>query len=156
MRQFTNPSRGLAVGLMLFSLALLNAGCNKETDVGGPGAAGTGGGVADYEGASADSFQLTMPDGEVALKAGETKTWTIGIERGENFNQKVDVTVMAPKEGITVEPSQGSFEGDMSEMEVKITAQAGAPAEKTSISVIGRPESGQSVDAAITVTVSED
>lgn len=131
-------------------------GCEKETDVGGPGAARTGGGVSERDNANTeDTFVLTCPSGEVDITQGETQTIEIGIERGDDFKQNVKVSLMAPIEGMSLEPADATFSGDNYEMEVKLVAAADAPLGVTSVTLIGKPDSGESVNAGIKVKINE-
>lgn len=155
MKILTTNCAYAAVLFALATMALSSTGCYKETDVGGPGAAGNDGGVADRDGAAANTFQLVMPSGEMDVAQGETKSMQIGIERGSDFDQSVSVKLMAPIEGLKVSPESATFSGDKSEIEFSLIAAADAPTGVTNVTVIGDPDSGQSVNGGIKVSINE-
>lgn len=143
------------LSLAICAMALLSFGCTKETNVGGPGAAPGGSGVADREDAGANTFQLVMPSGEIDITQGETRKLEIGIDRGSKFNQTVSVKLMAPMEGLSLNPQTASFSGDKTEIEFDLIAAADAPVGVTNITLIGSPDSGENVNGGMQVRINE-
>ena len=97
-----------------------------------------------------------MPSGEVGVTQNATQTVKIGIERGGEFDQTVEVKLMAPIEGLSLKPESATLSGDIEEVEIELVASADAPVGKTSVTLIGNPESGESVNGSMTVQINAD
>lgn len=147
----------LCIAVMTLGI-LIFAGCDVETEPGGPGTQGrspTTPGDDDMVTNADNTFRLTVPSGEVEVDAGGSQAIKVGIERGSEFKQTVKVTVMAPADKITVSPKEITFRGDQVEAELTLTAVAAAIPGETNITLIGKPETGRQVEQGITVHVHE-
>ncbi len=142
----------------VLSVALLGfmAGCEKESDVGGPGGAATGSGASDATSSNADNtFVLTVPSGQVDLYQGDSKAVTIGIERGSAFSQAVDVSIMATAQAFTAEPSNITLAAGQTEVEIMLKAAMDAPVGVTNVTIVGKPQTGESVNTSIEVEINK-
>jgi hypothetical protein len=105
---------------LLAAAVVALAGCNNHSTPGGPGASNPSDkpvvGVAD------DSFVLNTPPLATKLKQGESKTASIGIKRGKNFDQDVALKFDNLPKGVTIDPAAPVIKhGDT---EAKITVHA--------------------------------
>ncbi len=138
-----------AVFLFGIGAALILAfGCESSTELGGPGATGTG------EARSENTFALTMPVGEIEIMQGETKKVTIGIDRGSEYTQPVEVNLTSP-DALKVEPSMLTLAAADKSADVSVSAMSDAPVGLVTITLVGSPPSGRSVDGAIQVRIKE-
>jgi hypothetical protein len=128
----------------------LLTGCSEETTPGGPGAATT---TSEGEPANEDAtFKLELPTGATNIEAGMTQTVSIGIDRGETFNQDVTVTFMPPQ-GVTVEPAEATIGADAEEVEVTIRVDATAQPGEQIINVSGSGGSGPPATGELKIEV---
>src|SRR6478735_7388523 len=97
-----------AVHTALATLAMASIlGCGETTKPGGPGAnkpkdsksVGERVGVSTPE----NAFELKLP-GSTNLKQGETKSVSVSISRGKNFDQDVKLGFSGVPEGVKVTP----------------------------------------------------
>ena len=138
-----------AVFLFGISAALILAlGCESTTELGGPGATDTG------EARTENTFVLTMPVGEVSIMQGETKKVSIGIDRGSEYTQPVEVNLTAP-DTLTVEPTTLTLAAGDTSVDISVTAKPEAELGLATITLVGRPPTGRSVDGAIAVRITE-
>ncbi len=139
------------------SLAFVfTTGCEKESDVGGPGGAAAGSGYSNRDSANDDNtFVLTVPSGQVDIYRGESKAVTIGIERGAAFTQAVEVSITAAAQGFSAEPAKTSLAAGQTEVEIILKAAADAPLGVTNVTVVGKPQTGESVNTNIEVEINE-
>jgi hypothetical protein len=126
-------------------LAFVASGCQKTTEPGGPGA--QGGTTVD----AAKAFELKVPDG-TNVKQGEQVETTTTLSPGSEFNQEVVVTFTAPA-GVTIEPAELKLTKDNAEAKIMIKADATAAEGDHTITVHGKPATGETVDDTFKVTV---
>jgi hypothetical protein len=143
--------KALCTGLVIVSLVGL-VGCtgsstgSSEKHVGGPGASTNPSQKEPLFGAGENEFKLKTPTLAVRLKQGESKQFTIGIDRGKNFDEDVKLTFEGspdiPK-GLTFAPAAPTIKhGDKDET---ITAKAAddAAVGEFKIRVTGHPTKGK-------------
>jgi hypothetical protein len=140
--------------MSLFACAALG-GCNNETDLGGPGAVDPVPGPIEAEPAESRTFQLALPSGEVDLSRGEEQQLTVSVDRGDDFHQAVAIEFMATAQGVTVTPAQATVAAEEEKLQVVVAAGPDAPVGETSITVLGKPESGEAVSGAIKLQIDE-
>ena len=139
------------VFLMGFCVAcMLALGCEYSTEVGGPGA------TVDGKTATDNTFTLTLPAGEVDVEQGESKSITIGIDRGATFTQSVDVSLTTGSDAIVVEPNTLKFVGNADNMDVTVRVKPDATVGVATITLVGQPATGKSVDGMIQVRVNKN
>ncbi|QDU92738.1 COG1470 family protein [Lignipirellula cremea] len=137
------------------SLTLI--GCSEPTEKGGPGATTNAAATKDADGHDHDeaTFTLTPPD-SVDVEAGKDTEVAISVDRGDEFKQKVTITFEAP-EGVTLDPTSivADKVGEDQEVKVIVRADAAMAEGKSVLKVMGKPETGDSVDKNVTVNVSK-
>ncbi|HXG11516.1 MAG TPA: hypothetical protein VNK04_17305 [Gemmataceae bacterium] len=133
--------------LALAVVALIGAvGCDGKSTPGGPGATNprSGPGLTTPE----NTFKLDVPNTETTLKQGEAKMITIGLERGKNFDQDVNLDFSGAPKGVTVTPDKGMIKAGEKEITVKIEADKEAALGHHTITVTGTPAKGGSKASA--------
>jgi hypothetical protein len=144
--------RALA-GLLVVALVTL-VGCNKGKDsAGGPGATNTTAKPPLY-GQADNTFNLTAAS--ASLKQGETKTVSIGISRGKNFQEDVTVKFTDVPQGVTLDPVTLTIKHGETEAQVTLKAAAEAALGDFTIKVIGHPTKGADATHELKINVAED
>ena len=138
-------TRALGTIVVLLAMPWL-VGCPEETELVGHGV------VPGEENVTKKTFNLSLPD--VSINQGESQEAAISMDPGEEFDQTVTVT-LTPPSGVTVDPTEFELDKDLLEKTFVIQADAAAPAGEHTIQVAGKPETGDSVDGEITLTVEE-
>jgi hypothetical protein len=131
------------------------AGCEyNNSHPGGPGAAqGTESshGFAQKD----DTFSLSVPTLSTHIKQGETKTISLAIKRGKEFDQDVKLAFSGLPKGLTVEPASHSIKATSDDVKVTLTAAEDAALGDFSIKVTGAPARGAVADSELKVTVTK-
>ena len=91
------------------------------------------------------TFSLSLPSLSTRLKQGETKTITIGISRGKNFDQDVSLQLNDLPQGVAIEPGNLAISHAEKDVSVRVSASPDAALGDFSVRVVGHP--GQGVDA---------
>jgi hypothetical protein len=117
------------------------AGCGSGS-AGGPGASNKNNDNSPRVGTAEQTFTLSVPTLQNRMRQGETNQYTIGINRGKNFDQDVSIKLEGLPKGVTMEPSAPMIKH--SEKEVKITFKAANDAAlgESTIKVTGHPSTG--------------
>jgi uncharacterized membrane protein len=125
----------LLVGASL-SAALI--GCNGHSTVGGPGATGanTKPGIV---GTADNTFQLKTPTGTTDIKQGETKTVTVSISRGKNFDQDVRLEITGMPQGMKVTPASAELKASQDKVDLTIEAARDAALGEHMLTITGTP-----------------
>jgi uncharacterized membrane protein len=166
-------------GVLAMAAAL--AGCNQESNPGGPGVSSaprttttststtvksdtngtTREDVATTREANkpvvndkANTFTLHAPRMATTLDAGKKREMDISISRGSKFTQSVKLEFKPPA-GVTVTPAMATIPSGQDKVTVTVEATKGAPAGKLQVQVMAIPESGQSVSLEIPVEVKQ-
>ena len=140
--------------------AALLAGCEKKGTSGGPGVttttatttttlATTTTTVAN----SGETFKVTVPSGTTSVKQGDSKTVTIGVSRGRDFDQAVALKLSGMPAGVTIDPATPTIKSGDKEVSVAIVAAADAKPGEATINVTGHPMSGEDSTAEFTIKV---
>jgi uncharacterized membrane protein len=146
---------------MRFHLSLLSTvglivlvGCN-ESPPGGPGAAQNTS-RASRVGLTtpAETFRLEAPTLATSIKQGESKTVTIKVTRGKNFEQDLNLDFSEAPHGVKVTPKSHTLKASDSEDEVTIEAAKDAALGKHTITITGKPAtSGASTSVTLDIEV---
>jgi hypothetical protein len=140
--------------LMAAALLLGNVGCNAGSTPGGPGATRSTSRPALTT--ADDSFDLRPPTTETDLKQGETKTVTLGIDRGKNFDQDVKLDFTGEPMGVEVSAADSVLKAGAKDVQVTIKAAKDAALGKHTIVVNGIPaKSGKTASAEFTIQIHE-
>ncbi len=119
---------------MLVSLGLF-AGCGQNSEPGGPGVTSK----KPIVGQNDSTFVLSGPALETSLKQGESKTVTIGISRGTNFDQDVQITFDTPPNGVSIQPQSPMLRASDHDVKVTIEANRDAALGHHTVNVWGTP-----------------
>jgi uncharacterized membrane protein len=137
---------------------LLMAGCDNSNNYnnhpGGPGAPRTSE-APRVLGQNENSISLSVPSLSTKIKQGETKTISIAIKRGKNFDQDVKLGFSGAPKGLTVEPSAHSIRSADNEVNVTMRAADDAPLGDFTIKVTGTPAQGPAAEADLKVTIAK-
>ncbi|MBW3599638.1 MAG: hypothetical protein KY475_20495 [Planctomycetes bacterium] len=138
-----------AVGLVAL---FLMTGCTEETPPGGPGALTT---TPEGEPAEPEAtFTLAVPTGARNIEQGESETLTIGVDRGEEFQDEVAVTFQPP-EGITIDPEQATIVAGEDEVDITVTVDPTVQPGELWIEVTGEAPAGPPTTGKIAIEVTE-
>jgi hypothetical protein len=100
-----------------------------------------------------EGFKVAVPTFATELKQGETKNFTILLERGTYFKQDVKLQIKATK-GISVEPTSVIIKAsEIPDAQIRIAAAKNAAIGEYSVSVRGIPKTGESTSTTFTVKV---
>jgi uncharacterized membrane protein len=119
---------------------------------GGPGApkdAGRDAGVVQDRG----SFSLDVPMTETDIAPGETDVVTIGVDRGTGIDGAIQLSFTNVPQGVTISPA--TIPAGENEVEVTITAAAGAAAGEHTVTVEGRGPAGPPATNTFKIDVSQ-
>jgi len=147
-------NRVLGGGAVTFAL-LLAAGCEKKGTTGGPGVTGTAAGNATTTTVveSHQTFNVTVPSTSTTINQGESKTVSIGVSRGRDFDQTVALKFDGLPAGVTVDPPNAAIKSGDKETKVGVAAAADAAPGEYVIKVVGQPATGESSSADLKITI---
>jgi hypothetical protein len=118
------------------------SGCNR----GSPGGSTSGGDHKPMFGEADGSFRITVPTLATSLKQGEAKVVALGIKRGKNFEDDVQIKFENLPNGVTIDPP--TTEIKRGDNEAKVTVKASdkedskAAVGDFTVKVIGHPAKG--------------
>jgi len=138
----------LAIGLA----ALI--GCDTKSTPGGPGATDAGG-KKPIVGQADDTFTLSPPSLSTSVKQGETKSVTIEIKRGKNFDEDVALKFDRAPKGVTIEPASSHIKHGDQDAKVNIKAADDAAVGDFTVKVTGHPAKGADAMSEFKITVNK-
>lgn len=141
--------RSMTVALAMLGLCFV--GCEKESDMGGPGASTPNNSTTQDADREDNTFTIKVPNG-VTIIQGANKEAVVSIDRGEVFKQAVAVEFTAPA-GVTVTPASETITADKDELTVLISVEDNATIGETNIQVTGTPETGKAVSVQLPVKI---
>jgi len=147
------------LGGSALTLALLVAiGCDKKGTTGGPGVSGTnnsgtGNATTTTVSESRQTFNVTVPSTATTIKQGESKTVTIGVSRGRDFDQAVALKFNDLPAGVTVDPPNAAIKSGDKETSLGIAAAATAAPGDYVIKVVAQPATGDASTADLKIKV---
>ncbi len=100
-----------------------------------------------------DTFNLSVPTLSTKIKQGETKTVTIGISRGKNFDEDVSLKFADAPKGLTVEPASPVIKHGDKEVKLTIKAAEDAALGDFTIQVTGHPRKGGDATNELKITL---
>jgi uncharacterized membrane protein len=134
---------GTVMGCLSLALILAALGCEAKSPPGGPGATSRGADTSHSSipmvGQPDNTFKLDVPALATSLKQGETKTITLSISRGKNFDQDVKLEFSDAPQGVKVTPTENSIKHGDKEVQVKLEAAKDAALGEHTITVTGLP-----------------
>jgi uncharacterized membrane protein len=134
---------------LLGAALLAGLGCHPGT-TGGPG---TPGGRSPIVGMAENTFKLDTPTLSTKVKQGETKTVTIGIDRGKNFDQDVTLKFEDLPTGVTIDPPSAMLKHGEKEAKVEVRVADDAAIGDFKIKVDGKPANGDTAGNTFKLTV---
>jgi uncharacterized membrane protein len=126
------------LGLLTAGVFVL-VGCEEgKSPPGGPGATGQRSTGVRF-GEADNTFRLDVPNLETGIKQGESKTVSIGINRGKNFDQDVRLSFGDAPKGVKVTPASSMLKHGDKEVQVTLEAANDAALGEHMITVTGTP-----------------
>jgi len=120
-------------------------GCSQGTP-GGPGVAQTTPPPSQNQttnkpviGESKETFSLRTPVLSTSVKQGETKSASIAISRGTNFDDDVQLSFSGLPTGVTLDPSTTTIKHDEKEAKINVVAADDAAIGDFKVTVTGHP-----------------
>jgi uncharacterized membrane protein len=86
-----------------------------------------------------NTFRVTVPATETDIKQGESKTVTVGITRGANFDQDVNLEIGNAPQGVTFKFDNDSIPASAKETHLTVTASPSAALGEHTIVVKATP-----------------
>lgn len=153
---------------LLVSLALVAAGCTEGTP-GGPGVnprpttntsptttpSTTVTANRPVIGEAENTFSLNLPVLSTSLKQGETKSVTISLSRGKNFDEDVALQMTGMPQGITIEPAAPMIKHGEQDATIKVHAADDAALGDFTVKVLGHPTQGADATSELKLSVAE-
>jgi len=137
----TNLKMGLVASVLICA-----CGCSQGIP-GGPGVQTPSGAQSQTTnkpiiGEAKETFSLRVPVLSTSLKQGETKSASISIQRGSNFDDDVQLSFTQIPTGLTLEPMNPMLKHDDKEVKINFTAGADASLGDFTVKVSGHPSKG--------------
>ena len=89
-----------------------------------------------------DSFSLRLPVLSTSLKQGESKSVTVSIQRGTDFDQDVTLNFSNMPSGVTLSPASPTITKDEKETKISVTAADDAAIGDFTVNVSGHSIKG--------------
>jgi hypothetical protein len=103
-----------------------------------------------------NTFRIEVPRLETDIKQGESKTVTVGIDRGKNFDQDVRLEVSGAPKGVTVTPASPMIKAADKNVQLTIQAAKDAALGEHEITVTATPaKQGAKTSAKFQIQVKE-
>jgi uncharacterized membrane protein len=102
-----------------------------------------------------ETFQLSAPTLSTHVTQGETKTATISIKRGKNFDQDVTLKFGDLPKGVTITPTRTILKHGDSEVQTSVSAASDAAIGDFTIAITGSPGKGADSATSIKITVAK-
>ena len=128
-------------------------GCNQETP-GGPGAA-TQTENKPMLGQADGTFVLSVPLISTSLKQGETKSASVTIKRGKNFDEDVTLKFSNIPKGVSLDPESQVIKHGATEAKFKIVAANSAALGDFDLVMSGHPSKGADSTSAFKITINK-
>jgi hypothetical protein len=123
--------------LALLATGVLAAvGCENKSPPGGPGAARPDSGSS-HVGTPDNTFRITVAN--TTLKQGESKTVTVSIKRGTNFDQDVKLEVENAPQGVTFKFDDATLHASATETHLTIDASKDAALGEHKVMIAATP-----------------
>lgn len=101
------------------------------------------------------TFTVDVPDLPTFLNQGETKTVTISLDRGSNFDQDVTLELSGLPQGVTADPQRTMIKHGESEASIKLQAADDAALGDFTINVTGHPATGADAKSEFKLKITE-
>jgi hypothetical protein len=141
----------ILVTILLLAAPLVLVGCDRGIP-GGPGASNPANGKP-VVGQADETFTLSVPTMSTSIKQGETKTVTIAIKRGRNFDEDVALKFTDIPKGLTLDPVAPTIKHGDTEAKINLKAANDAALGDFTIQVSGHPTKGPDASNNFRVTI---
>jgi hypothetical protein len=101
------------------------------------------------------TFTIGVPQLSTSIKQGETKTISISIKRGKNFDQDVKLAFGDLPKGVTIEPSMETIKASETEKNISIKATDDAAVGEFTVKVTGTPTTGANAESDLKLNVNK-
>lgn len=152
------------LSLVFASLVVAAVGCTQGNP-GGPGAvretktSPTTGAPTTVNkpitGEADKTFTLSVPTLSTSIEQGETKDVTIGVRRGRNFEEDVNIQLSGLPSGVTTEPANILILKSEQDATIRVHADAAAALGDFTVKVIGHPTQGLDANNEFKLTIKE-
>ena len=124
---------------LLATGVLAAVGCENKSPPGGPGVGRPDSGSS-HVGTPENTFRVTAPN--ATLKQGESKTISISIKRGTNFDQDVKLEVENAPQGVTFKFDDANLLASATETHLTIDASKDAALGEHKVMIMATPARG--------------
>jgi hypothetical protein len=129
--------------------SMILIGCETKSPPGGPGADNSS-----RVGTPDNAFTISVDS--ISVKQGESKTVTVSINRGKNFNQDVKLDVSPAPSGVTIKFDNTTIHASAEEVHMTVAASKDAALGEHTIKITATPEqSGAATAADVKVEVNK-
>jgi hypothetical protein len=143
----------LCAGFLIVAMVAFTS-CSMGTR-GGPGATDPNANKVLYGNAN-DTFNLSVPHMSTSLRQGETKSASIGISRGANYEEDVTLSFTNVPKGVTFEPVNPIIKRGDNERSFMLKAEDNASLGDFVVVVTGHPKTGADASNEFKLTVSKN
>jgi hypothetical protein len=151
--------------LSLLGLALLAIGCVEGTP-GGPGvnkppatpttpSSTTTTANKPTFGPEENTFSLDVPNLSTHVKQGETRSVSVSMSRGKNFDDDVSLKFENVPAGVMITPATALIKHGDTEAKVNVQAAGDAALGNFTVKVIGHPSTGADATVDMKLTIDE-
>jgi len=116
---------------------LAAVGCENKSPPGGPGASKPNNNTTPHVGTADNTFTVSVPS--ATLKQGESKTVTVSIKRGANFDQDVKLEVENAPQGVTFKFDDPTLRASATEVHLTINASNDAALGEHKVMIAATP-----------------
>lgn len=143
--------------VVMSAVAIAAVGCNQESKPGGTGVGTTPGTTVNRPtyGEAEGTFELSVPILSSRIAQGDTKTVTISVKRGKNFDEDVTLKFDGVPQGITVNPASPAIKHGDPDAKLTIHAALDAALGDFTVGVVGHPSKGSDATTKLKLTVVE-
>jgi uncharacterized membrane protein len=104
-------------------------------------------------GTGENTFKISLPTFETGLKQGEKKMVKVGISRGKNFDQDVNLDFGKLPTGVTASPAMPTIKKGDKDVEVTFEASKDAPLGDHTVMVTATPKEGAATTGEMKIGV---
>jgi uncharacterized membrane protein len=153
------PSSQLFPAAVVLGLSIL-AGCDKKGTTGGPGVSTTSTSTTNGNAVttttvsnSSATFNLTVPSTSTSIKQGDSKTISMGLKAGKDFDQTVSLAFDGVPTGVKIDPPAPILKSGDKDVSLVLTAAPDAAPGDYTVKVTGHPATGEDSTADLKISV---
>jgi len=130
-------------------------GCENNSTPGGPGATNNTPQNQPVIGQGEETFSLDVPTLKTTIEQGESKSVSISLKRGKNFDQDVTLKFENVPQGVTIAPALDVIKHSEKEAKLTVTAAPDAALGDFTIKVTGHPAVGADATSELKIKVEQ-